>query len=229
MVSTLGGVVGFGTAVLTLPALTAVLGLRLAIPAVTIGMIFANLGRVIAGHRDIDWRIVKIYGIPTLIGGVIGALGFVELDTTILSLIIGIFLLISVPARHRLAKAGFVMPEKNLAIVGTVSGTLSGLGGAVGPVSTPFLLAAGLNQGRLVSTEAACAFGMQGVKAGTYALGGVFSNQALLVGVEVGLLMMLGSFAGRYLLDRLDKEKFSLVVDAAIMLAGCYMIYEGFQ
>ena len=53
---TVGGIVGFGTAIILLPALVIVFGPREAVPIMAITAILANLSRVGVWWREVDWK-----------------------------------------------------------------------------------------------------------------------------------------------------------------------------
>jgi len=64
---TVGGVVGFGTSIMLMPALVLVFGPREAVPIMAIAAIMANASRVAAWWREVDWRATAAYsatGIP---------------------------------------------------------------------------------------------------------------------------------------------------------------------
>ena len=52
----LGGVIGTGTSIMLLPVLVYQFGPKQAVPIMAIAAIMANLSRIIAWWRDIDWR-----------------------------------------------------------------------------------------------------------------------------------------------------------------------------
>ena len=53
---TIGGIVGFGTSIMLMPALVLVFGPRQAVPIMAIASIMANASRVAAWWREVDWR-----------------------------------------------------------------------------------------------------------------------------------------------------------------------------
>ena len=62
---TVAGIVGFGTAIILLPALVIVFGPREAVPIMAITAILANLSRVGVWWREVDWKVCAAFGSDT--------------------------------------------------------------------------------------------------------------------------------------------------------------------
>ncbi len=62
----ISGAAGFGGALLLLPVLTSIVGVKAAIPILTIGQIFGNSSRVWFGRHELKWRPI-IYFLLTAI------------------------------------------------------------------------------------------------------------------------------------------------------------------
>ena len=60
---TVGGVVGFGTSIMLMPALVLVFGPREAVPIMAVAAIMANASRVAAWWREVDWRATAAYSV----------------------------------------------------------------------------------------------------------------------------------------------------------------------
>ena len=61
---TLGGIVGFGTSIMLMPALVLVYGPKQAVPIMAVGSSMANASRVAAWWRDVDWRTTLLVPAP---------------------------------------------------------------------------------------------------------------------------------------------------------------------
>jgi uncharacterized protein len=60
----LGGLVGTGSSLVLLPVLVTMYGPRVAVPVMGIAAVMANIGRVAAWWRQIQWRPVLAYAVP---------------------------------------------------------------------------------------------------------------------------------------------------------------------
>jgi len=70
---TVGGVVGFGTSIMLMPALVLVFGPREAVPIMAVAAIMANASRVAAWWREVDWRTTTAYSVTGVPAAALGA------------------------------------------------------------------------------------------------------------------------------------------------------------
>lgn len=75
---TLGGVVGFGSAVILLPLSNFLFGPRAAVPVLTIAALLGNLSRAGVSWREIDWKAVGLYLSGAVPAALAGSLLFVN-------------------------------------------------------------------------------------------------------------------------------------------------------
>lgn len=118
---TVGGIVGFGTSIMLMPALVLVFGPREAVPIMAIAAIMANASRVAAWWREVDWRVTAAYS----------ATGAVEM-------VLGIFFIAMIPLRRWMTRQQWQLTPWHMAGVGAVIGYITGLVVSTGPINTPF-------------------------------------------------------------------------------------------
>ena len=222
--STLSGVVGFGGAMIFLPILIAVYGVRASVPILTVSVLLGNASRVYFNRRELDLKLVILFSIGSLPAAILGSFVYVALPTFWIKKGIGLFLLATVLFRHihrdfKLKKPWIFTP------LGAVTGFLSALMGGVGPVSSPFFLAYGLTKEAFVGTEALCAVGMHLVKSVTYNRLNILDGKRLAIGLGFGLVMSLGSYVAKKVLENLSREKFLLLVEILLVVVGALMIF----
>lgn len=111
----MAAVAGFGGAVVLLPVLVWVFGARDAVPILTVAQLVGNLSRVYFNRRELVWPVAGWFAVGAIPSSVIGALLFVAAPTSILTKLLGVFLLASVAYRHtkigrqvRVSQRGFV-------------------------------------------------------------------------------------------------------------------------
>ncbi len=223
LASTLSGVVGFGGAMLFLPVLVAIYGVRASIPILTVSVLFGNVSRVIFNRRELNLKLVLLFSLGSLPFAILGSFVYVALPTFWIKKGIGLFLLLMVLMRHthpyfQVKNPWIFMP------LGMVTGFLSALMGGVGPISSPFFLAYGLAKEAFVGTEALCSAGMHFVKTITYNRLHVLDARELWIGTGFGCVMTMGSYVAKKVLERLSRQRFLLLVEIVLVVVGLIML-----
>ena len=91
----------------------------------------------------------------------------------------------------------------------------------------PFFLAYGLMKGSLIGTEALATVVMHVTKLVAYRQVSVLSPNSIAVGVALGCVMILGSYLGKKILDRLPERLFVLLIEATLIVAGIGFLIRG--
>ncbi|OGW85976.1 MAG: hypothetical protein A3C35_07365 [Omnitrophica bacterium RIFCSPHIGHO2_02_FULL_46_11] len=221
--STLSGIIGFGGAMLFLPVLVALYGVRASVPILTVSVLLGNASRVYFNRRELDLKLVLLFSAGAIPFAILGSFVYVALPAFWIKKGIGIFLLITVLLRHvhsefKLTQSWVFVP------LGVVTGFLSALMGGVGPVSSPFFLAYGLTKEAFVGTEALCAVGMHLVKSITYNRLHILNARELIAGLSFGGVMTLGSYVARKVLEKLSRQKFLMLVEILLVVVGLDML-----
>ena len=152
----LGGIVGFGTGLTMLPLVVWVVGVRASVPVLSIALLCGNISRAWFSRHEIDWRVVGAYLAGALPLAIFGSVLYAGARVEWLSRLMGVVLLCAVPLRRFLERGPLRIRLAHFPILGAVTGFLSALVAAIGPVNTPFFLGYGLRRGAYVGTEAAC-------------------------------------------------------------------------
>lgn len=221
--STLSGVAGFGGAMIFLPFLIAMYGVRASVPILTVSVLMGNASRVYFNRKELNLKLVAWFSFGSLPAAIAGSIVYVSLPTLWIKKGIGAFLILSVILQQikkdfRLQRHWIFFP------LGLVTGFLSALMGGVGPVSSPFFLAFGLTKEAFVGTEALCATGMHLVKSIAYNRLNVLNQREFLAGLSFGLVMSLGSYVAKKILERISRRAFLVLVKALLAFIGLYML-----
>lgn len=220
--STMGGVLGFGTGAVMLPVITLVLGVRTAVPVMALAMTLTNAGRAAFSWRDIDWKAFLALAGASIPASMVGATLFVNLDTRWLDVFIAVTLLLLIPARRWASQARYQTRLRDLPLVAGVGGFISGMGGVTGPLATPFLLSYGLVRSAFLGTDGLYSALTHATKAGVFAANGALASPVLEMGLALGAVMVLGSYLGRRIVDRLDATRYVAIVEVFL---GCFALY----
>ncbi|WP_233578168.1 sulfite exporter TauE/SafE family protein [Tautonia sociabilis] len=223
LAASVSGAAGFGGASLLLPVLTMTVGAKAAVPVLTIAQLLGNLSRVGFGRRDIRWRPALLFSAGAIPASMIGSRLFVDLPSSFILRLIGCFLLAVVAMRHtRFGKRR--IPERLLVPAGACVGFLSAIAGSAGPLGAAVFLGLQLPAQAYVASEAVTAVLMHLTKSVVYGRYAALGLADLLQGLALGGAMVLGSWTGRKLIDRMPERGFALLVEALLLGSAVALI-----
>ena len=222
---TVGGVVGFGTSIMLMPALVLVFGPREAVPIMAVASMMANASRVLAWWREVDWRAVGVYSATGMPAAALGAATLLVLPGRIVEAAIGCFFVAMIPLRRWMARHALRLRLWHLALVGAVIGFLTGIVVSTGPINAPFFLAYGLVKGAYLGTEAMASLAVYAAKTAVFGSLGALPFASVAKGLIIGSSLMAGAFIAKRFVRQLDAERFRLLMDGLLLVAGCTMIW----
>jgi hypothetical protein len=211
-----------------MPVLVYQFGPKQAVPIMAVAAVMANLSRILAWWREVDWRACAAYSVTGIPAAALGARTLLALPSRAVDISIGLFLIAMVPARHWLARHDLKLSLWHLALGGAVIGYLTGIVVSTGPLSVPLFLFYGLTRGAFLATEAASSLGLYFSKSVTFQRFGALTGEVALRGVIAGSSLMFGAFIAKRFVLRLEPEMFRLVMDAIMLLAGASMLWNAF-
>ena len=102
--STLAAVAGFGGAAIMLPILVWAVGVRDAIPLLTVAQLIGNLSRVWFNRGELSFPVVKWFAIGAVPLAILGGIVFATVPAGALVRVLGVFLLTAIvaPSRERI-------------------------------------------------------------------------------------------------------------------------------
>jgi uncharacterized membrane protein YfcA len=225
--ATLAAVTGFGGAAVLLPVLVWSFGVREAIPILTVAQLIGNGSRVWFNRRELDWRVVAWFSIGGVPLALLGGLLFAKAPLAALTRVLGIFLILIVIWRHIRPRSQWQPPVAAFAGIGAGASFLSALLGSVGPLMAPFFLAYGLVKGAYIGTEALSTVVMHVTKLVAYRQAAILPLHAVVIGLVLGPVMILGSFIGKHIVDRLPEKVFIAIIEGTLIVAGVLFIVKG--
>jgi uncharacterized membrane protein YfcA len=220
------GIVGTGSSIMLLPVLAYAFGPKQAVPIMAIAAIMANVSRVLAWWREVNWRAVAAYAIPAAPAAAFGAWTLLALPSRTVDVVIGVFLIAMIPLRRWLATRSFTLPLWVLAVIGTVTGFLTGVVASTGPITVPIFMSFGFVKGALLGTEAAGSLAVYVSKALTFRRFDALPFDIVMKGVIVGATLFVGAFVARRFVLKLGPESFRLLIDAMMLVAGLSMLWS---
>jgi uncharacterized membrane protein YfcA len=225
--STLAAVTGFGGAAVLLPVLVLVFGVRDAVPVLTVAQLVGNASRVWFNRRDLDYRVVCWFALGGIPAALLGGMMFARAPLPALTRLLGAFLLLIVAWRRLRPGVRFKPPLRAFTIIGAAASFLSALLGSVGPLMAPFFLAYGLVKGAYIGTEALATVVMHVAKLVAYRSGAVLPAASIVAGLAIGPVMVLGSWCGKRIVERLPERVFVLLIEGVMLVAGLLFLVRG--
>jgi uncharacterized membrane protein YfcA len=225
--STLAAVTGFGGAAVLLPVLVAAFGMREAVPILTVAQLIGNGSRVWFNRRELAWRVVLWFAFGAVPLALLGGYLFAKAPLSALTRLLGAFLLLVVVWRHVRPRQPKPFPIAAFAGIGAGASFLSALLGSVGPIMAPFFLAYGLVKGAYIGTEALSTVVMHVTKLVAYRQTAVLTGGGVLIGLALGPIMILGSWLGKRIVDRLPEKVFVAIIEGVLIVAGVLFLVRG--
>src|SRR5215813_1880003 len=167
---TISGIVGTGSSIMLMPVLVYEYGPKQAVPIMAVASVLANLARILAWWREVDWRACAAYSVTGIPAAALGARTLLALPSHAVDISIGTFLIVMVPVRHWLARHELKANLWHLAIGGAIIVYITGIVVSTGPLSVPLFLFYGLAKGAFLATEAASSLGLYFAKSVTFQL-----------------------------------------------------------
>lgn len=219
----LSAVAGFGGGVLLLPVFTALFGLRVAVPMLTLTQLASNGSRAWLNRHELRRPLVGWFALGAVPCAVAGGILLTHAPLAALQRLLGVFL-IAVVVWRRFNRRTRKPADPAFAVVGAASGLGSALLGSVGPLTAPFFLAYGLTRAAYIGTEAAGALTMHLTKIATYGAGDLLTRQVLLYGVALTPATLLGAWTGKQIVGRISDRVFVLLVELGLLAAGALFL-----
>ncbi|WP_407164814.1 sulfite exporter TauE/SafE family protein [Bradyrhizobium sp. ORS 111] len=223
---TISGIVGTGSSIMLMPVLVYQFGPKQAVPIMAVASVMANLSRILAWWREVDWRACAAYSITGIPAAALGARTLLVLPSRVVDVAIGAFLIAMVPVRHWLARHRLRARLWHLAVGGAVIGYLTGIVVSTGPLSVPLFLFYGLSRGAFLATEAASSLGLYVSKSVTFERFGALTAAVALKGLIAGASLMAGAFIAKRFVLQMKPEAFRLLMDGIMLIAGATLLWS---
>ena len=216
---TISGIVGTGSSIMLMPVLVYEYGPKQAVPIMAIAAVLANVSRILAWWREVDWRACLAYSVTGIPAAALGARTLLALPSHAVDIAIGVFLIAMVPVRHWLARHELKANLWHLAIGGAIIGYLTGIVVSTGPLSVPLFLFYGLSKGAFLATEAASSLGLYFSKSVTFERFGALNAGHRAQGPDRGLVADVRRLHRQALRAASEARQFRLLMDG-IMIVG---------
>jgi uncharacterized membrane protein YfcA len=222
--SIIGGVAGYGTGLLLPLVLVPIVGAEPVVPIMAIAAFLINASRVAAFRSAIDWRRTGIVLATAVPACVLGAWFYTWLSATGTQLVIGAFLIVSVPLRRFLKSRELQLNDAGLAVGGAGFGAITGTAPGTGVILISMLMASGLTGSSVIATDAAISVIAHFVQSTVFGIAGAIDLRVIVVALLIGACSVPGAFLARRIVDRLPVRLHAAVLDGVILLGGAAMV-----
>ena len=224
----LGGVIGFGTTIILMPALVYFYGPIQAIPVIALVATVANLSRIFLWWSVINWKVCFVYSVTAIPAVILGVNTLVTLNDRLVEITLGLFLIFLIPIRRWMRKQNFYLKLWQMSLVGAVIGYLTGIVATTGAINTPFFLAFGLSKGAYLGTEAASTLSILFTKGITFHQLGFLNTTAMIQGLLIGSCVLVGSIFSKKIVLALPEKQFLLLMELVMLLSGLSILTMSF-
>jgi uncharacterized membrane protein YfcA len=225
----LGGLAGYGTGLVLPVVLAPVVGVASVVPVMALAMVLNNGSRVAAFWRDIEWphvRRVLLLGLPACVAG---AYGYTLLDARWVALLIGLFLLASIPLRRTLKRANYQLGARGEVSAGAGFGFIDGGMTGTGVILISLLMANGVQGAGLIATDAVISAIMGLFKVAIFGGFDRLDTSLAVAGLLIGLCTMPGAFVARRLLTLIPARIHTLVMEAVVVIGGAGFLWRAWR
>ncbi|HDQ06684.1 MAG TPA: sulfite exporter TauE/SafE family protein [Candidatus Bathyarchaeota archaeon] len=223
----IGTMAGFGSSTIFLPIALFFLDFRTALTLVAVFHMSGNIGRITFFRHGFNKRLLLIFGLPSVILTLLGALLVTYVPSDILKLVLGVFLIVFSVASLYKPEISFSPSKKNSFIGGSLSGFFAGLIGTGGALRGAFLTSFNLEKSVYVATAAAISLAVDVTRIPVYFGSGFLQPQFYYYIPILFLLAISGSFTGKKIVNRISQPTFRKVVLVAITLVSLKFVYDG--
>jgi uncharacterized protein len=223
--STISGITGVGGGMVYLPFLVWGVGVKAAVPYLTMLLLVANVSRAYFARRGINWSVFRHFALGAIPGAILGALFYTLLSPFWISKALGVYLLVYVALSFTKATWPKRATLKSLSFIGFPAGVISSVVGGTGPVVAPWLLRYGLVKETFIGTEAVGAAAIHVFKLSVWSGAGLIKPHDILLLLPLGVVMVFGSFFGTRIVRRMDTRIFRVVLMLTLAAVGIRFLF----
>lgn len=224
--STVSGIAGIGGGMIYLPFLTEGVGLKKAVPYLSILLLAGNFSRAYFSKEGIDWKVMRHFWIGAIPGTLAGALFYTTLSPFWISKALGVYLVAYVLLSFTKANWPKQASLRSIAVMGAPAGITSAVVGGSGPIMAPYLLRYGLIKNSFLGTEAIGAASMHVIKIAVWGSTSLITLNDIILLLPLAVLMVAGSYLGKILVSRMNSVTFRRVLLFVLAIVGIrFLIY----
>jgi uncharacterized protein len=226
-------IAGGGAGLLLIPLIGVFLPATQVPAALTIGTLTSSISKFAIFHKLVDKRISKAFIPASLPGVALGAWLLTHINTNLVELFIGLFLVANLPLIFLSGKKNidYDATQKEVSLfhimfIGFLAGLVSALIGAVGVLFNRFYYRCGLDKDEVVANRAANEIVLHLFKIILYTSMGLINLEVFIIGVVLAVAAIIVALASKAILKKLSSELFKRIGHIAMTVSGIIMLYS---
>jgi uncharacterized protein len=216
----LGTVGGFGSSLFFVPIASFFFDFHTVLGITALFHVSSNISKIYYFRKGFDKRIIISIGIPAVIFVIIGALLSKFIDTVLLQILLGFFLII-LSLIFLIFQNIIIKPNlRNSISGGVLSGFLAGLLGTGGAIRGLTLTAFSLKMEVFIATSAVIDLGVDASRSVVYYTNGYIHRDILYLIPILLLVSVLGTYIGKRILMKMSEKQFKSTVLILVLITG---------
>jgi uncharacterized membrane protein YfcA len=225
----MSGMSGFGAGIILTAALVPLIGVKAVIPVLAVAGAVINAGRFWFYRQHLDRRMLTLVLCASLPFLVLGTWLYSILDPRALSVVLGLAVIASVPARRFFQKQKMRMGTTGIAVGSGVFGFAAGIASGAGVILVSLLLGAGLATPAVLATDALVSIVIDIAKAALFQRFELLDSAAFLTGVVIGVASIPGSAIAAWLVSRMGAKLHVVFMEVLILFGGASMLWHAWR
>ncbi len=222
----IGTVAGFGSSTVFLPLALLFFDFRTSLVLVALFHIFGTLDRVWLFRKGLDWSLLLRFGVPSVIGSLMGSVLVPVVPQIALKGLLGVFL-VSYALWSLFHGTQKIKPTgKNYILGGSISGVGAGLIGTGGVLRGAFLSAFGLVKTKYLAETAAIGFAVDLTRIPVYLAHGFLKPDFYLYIPLLFIIAYVGSYVGKIIVDYIPRHLFNRIIIGSLLVIGTKFIVD---
>ena len=208
-----------------LPILAEIVGMKLAVPYLSLLLLAGNFSRAWFARNFVDWKVVRAFLITGMPAAALGALAYAYLPAFWIAKILGAYLLIYVGLNFLRVQWPKTANIHSISVIGVPAGISSAVVGGSGLILAPYFLRYGLMKESFLATEALSTAGTHIAKLIVWSGASLLTLNDYLLLLPLMVLMVAGSYFGKVLVSRMRARVFKGIMLAVLAGVGIRFLF----
>ena len=208
-----------------LPILAEIVGMKLAVPYLSLLLLAGNFSRAWFARSAVDWQVVRAFLITAVPAAAAGALAYAYLPAFWIAKILGTYLLIYVGLNFLRVQWPKTADLHSIRLIGVPAGISSAVVGGSGQILAQYFLRYGLMKEAFLSPEALSTAGTHVAKLIVWGGATLLTANDFLLLLPLMVLMVAGSYFGKVLVSRMRARVFKGIMLAVLAAVGIRFLF----
>lgn len=220
---------GVGAGIFLTPLLALMVGAKQAVGLMSPMMLITDVVTLYVFWGKWDWKQIKVILPGTVLGTIFGAYYLSWASPSVAKITIGIIAIVFssitvFKSKNPTAFQNFKVQLWHGVLTSFFSGIASAIANAGGVVVTIYLVSAGLSKEAFIATLVSVLLISDISKFVLYTHLNILTMDFLLMGLALTPVMLLGSWLGKKLLERLNEKQYVLYINVLVFISGIILL-----